>query len=75
VLATAYFLVTTRRHPRPDSREPSPYRPGHAAGALAKDAGNGSEDRPEGASVRAEDTEEADLSGPDRSGPEGSARG
>ena len=32
VLATAYFVVTTRRHPRPDSREPSPYRPGHAAG-------------------------------------------
>ena len=32
VLATAYFVVATRRHPRPDSREPSPYRPGHAAG-------------------------------------------
>ncbi len=33
VLAAAYFVVTTRRHPRPDSREPSPY--------YAKDAGAG----------------------------------
>ena len=82
VLATAYFLVATRRHPRPHSREPSPYRPGHAAGDPANDAandaasdvGNGSEEHPEGASVRSEDTEEADLSGPDRSGPEGSTR-
>ena len=44
VLAAAYFVVATRRHPRPDSREPSPYRPDHAAGDRADDAGNGSED-------------------------------
>ena len=50
VLATAYFIVATRRHPRPDSREPSPYRPGHAAndaaGDPANDAGNGSAGAP-----------------------------
>jgi len=72
--AAVYFVVATRRHPRPDSREPSPYRPGHAAGDPADDAGNGSGDRPEDASVRPDDTEEPDLSGPDRSGPEGSTR-
>jgi prolipoprotein diacylglyceryltransferase len=44
VLSAAYFVVATRRHPRPDSREPSPYAPGrgprvgHTAGDTA-DAG------------------------------------
>jgi hypothetical protein len=74
VLATAYFVVATRRHPRPDSREPSPYRPGHGVGDPAEDAGNGTENGPEDASVRPDETEDADLSGRDRSGPEGSAR-
>ena len=38
VLATAYFVVMTRRHPRPDSREPTPYVAQEAAADPETDA-------------------------------------
>jgi Prolipoprotein diacylglyceryl transferase len=87
VLATAYFVVTTRRHPRPDSRELTPYASRDQAADpetdpetetetetdAENDAENSPEDRPErdpdGASFRSEDTETAELSGPDAARP------
>jgi prolipoprotein diacylglyceryl transferase len=78
VLATAYFVVTTRRHPSPDSREPTPYKPEDLAADPETDAENDDENSPEvdedGASVRSEDTETADLSAPDAPGPTETSR-
>ena len=61
--AAVYFVVATRRHPRPDSREPTPYKTKEPAG----DPENGTENV-------ADDTETADLSGPDAPGDSESPR-
>jgi prolipoprotein diacylglyceryl transferase len=37
VLGATYFVLAGRRHPRPDTRETSPYRDGHAAGEVRED--------------------------------------
>jgi len=72
VLATVYFVITTRRHPRPDSREPTPYVAKEAAAESGTDAENGRENSdepgPDGTSVRSEGSDTADLSGPDAPG-------
>ena len=66
VLAAAYFVVMSRRHPRPASREPSPYHPQDPAAAEpGGDAEKRRLDPGDGASVRPEDPDTADLSGPD----------
>jgi prolipoprotein diacylglyceryl transferase len=83
VLAAAYFVVMTRRHPRPDSREPAPYVTQEAVAGPETDpetgAGNGreisTERGAEGASVRSEGSDTADLSGPDAPGDSESPRG
>jgi prolipoprotein diacylglyceryl transferase len=43
--AAIYFVVTTRRHPRPDSREPTPYLP--APGPAVAEEGTVPEDDPD----------------------------
>ena len=43
VLAAAYFLVVGRRHPRPDTRETSPYVDGTDPRDLGSDAGSASD--------------------------------
>ncbi len=83
VLATAYFVVMTRRHPRPDSREPTPYvvqeaeadTETHADDSVENGREIGTERGSDRASVRSEGSDTADLSGPDAPGDGESSRG
>ena len=46
--AAIYFVVTGRRHPRPDTREPSPYVAGRTVADAPGETSERDRDRPRG---------------------------